>query len=82
MLTALQLKDYITNSLPCIHVEVLGDDGQHFEAVVVSPLFAGKNRVQQHKQIYMALGIRMHAEIHALSLKTFTPEDWEKLTLK
>ena len=78
MLTANELKNYIVNGLPCDHAEVLGDDGQHFEAVVVSPLFAGKTRVQQHQQVYLALGDRMRSEIHALSLQTFTPEAWAK----
>jgi acid stress-induced BolA-like protein IbaG/YrbA len=76
MLTAHELKNYIVNGLACDHVEVLGDDGQHFEAVVVSPLFTGKTRAQQHQQVYQALGDRMRSEIHALSLQTFTPEVW------
>ena len=78
MLTAHQLKNYIVNGLLCDHAEVQGDDGQHFQAVVVSPLFAGKTRVQQHQQVYQALGERMRSEIHALSLQTFTPEAWAK----
>jgi acid stress-induced BolA-like protein IbaG/YrbA len=57
-------------------VEVLGDDGQHFEAVIVSPQFTGKNRVQQHQMVYLTLGDSMRAEIHALSMKTFTPQQW------
>ena len=56
MLTAHQLENYIVNGLSCDHAEVQGDDGQHFQAVVVSPLFAGKTRVQQHQQVYQALG--------------------------
>ena len=79
MLTAHQLKNYIVKGLSCDHAEVQGDDGQHFQAVVVSPLFAGKTRVQQHQQVYQALGERMRSEIHALSLQTFTPEAWAKL---
>jgi acid stress-induced BolA-like protein IbaG/YrbA len=78
MLTAHELKHYIVNGLTCDHAQVLGDDGRHFEAVVVSPLFAGKTRVQQHQQVYQALGDRMRSEIHALSLQTFTPEAWAK----
>ena len=74
MLTANQLKNYIVNGLSCDHSEVQGDDGQHFQAVVVSPLFAGKTRVQQHQQVYQALGERMRSEIHALALQIFTPE--------
>lgn len=76
MLTANELRSYITNGLACDHVEVLGDDGQHFEAVIVSPQFTGKNKVQQHQLVYLALGERMHAEIHALTMRTFTPEAW------
>jgi acid stress-induced BolA-like protein IbaG/YrbA len=75
MVTPEQIEQYIREGLPCDHVEVRGD-GHHFEAVIVSPLFWGKNRVQQHQAVYAALGDRMREEIHALSMKTFTPEDW------
>ena len=75
-MTANELRSTIRNGLPCDHVEVLGDDGQHFEAVIVSPQFTGKNRVQQHHLVYLTLGDRMRAEIHALSMKTFTPQQW------
>ena len=78
MLTANELRGYIMNGLPCDHLEVLGDDGQHFEAVVVSPQFIGKNKVQQHQLVYMALGERMSAEVHALAMRTFTPLDWQQ----
>ena len=60
------------------YVEVQGDDGQHFEAVIVSPKFTGKNMVQQHQLVYLALGERMRTEIHAMSTRTFTPETWLK----
>ena len=76
MLTANELRNYIMTGLPCDHVEVLGDDGQHFEAVVVSPQFTGKNKVQQHQLVYLALGNRMRSEIHALAMRTFTPDAW------
>ena len=79
MLSAETLKNYITQGLACEHVKVLGDDGQHFEAVIVSPLFVGKNMVQQHQLVYQALGDRMREEIHALSMRTFTPEAWSRL---
>jgi acid stress-induced BolA-like protein IbaG/YrbA len=62
--------------LPCEHVQVLGEDGQHFEAVVVSTAFVGKRMVQQHQMVYQALGDRMREEIHALSLRTYTPDAW------
>jgi acid stress-induced BolA-like protein IbaG/YrbA len=78
MLTASDLRSYIMNGLSSNYVEVQGDDGQHFEAVVVSPRFIGKNMVQQHQLVYRALGERMRTEIHALSIRTFTPETWIK----
>ena len=82
MLTANELRNYIMNGLPCDHVEVLGDDGQHFEAVIVSPQFTGKNMVQQHQLVYLTLGERMRAEIHALSMRTFTPDAWAQSAMK
>ncbi len=75
MLTSDTVKLYIKESLACEHVEVIGD-GQHFEAVIVSPEFRDKNRVQQHQIVYRALGDRMREEIHALSMRTLTPEQW------
>jgi acid stress-induced BolA-like protein IbaG/YrbA len=69
------IKEWITNGLDCEHVEVRGD-GHHFEAVIVSPAFRGKSRVQQHQLVYQALGDRMREEIHALSMQTYAPEDW------
>ncbi len=75
MVTPEQVKSYIRDSLACDHVEVVGD-GHHFEAVIVSPEFRGKTRVQQHQVVYRALGDRMREEIHALSMRTLTPEDW------
>ena len=79
MLSAEQLKSYITQNLDCDYIQVLGDDGTHFEAVIVSPAFEGKRMVQQHQLVYAALGDRMRAEIHALGMKTFTPTQWAEL---
>ncbi len=76
MLSAKQLEGYITDQLACDHIQVLGDDGTHFEAVIVSPIFEGKTMIQQHQLVYAALGDRMRAEIHALSMQTFSPEKW------
>lgn len=75
MLTPDSVKTYIQDNLACEHVEVTGD-GQHFEAVIVSTEFRDKNRVQQHQIVYRALGERMREEIHALSMRTLTPEQW------
>ena len=66
----------IRAGLACTHLEVTGD-GAHFEAVVVSPSFAGLSRVRQHQLVYAALGERMREEIHALSMRTLTPEEWK-----
>ncbi len=82
VLSAQQLEAYITQNLNCDYIKVLGDDGTHFEAVIVSPEFAGKSMVQQHQRVYAALGDRMKAEIHALSMRTLTPEAWNKLNNK
>ncbi len=76
MLSANDVKIYISQGLACDFVQVLGDDGTHFEAIIVSAEFVGKNMVQQHQLVYRALGDRMRQEIHALSMKTFTPEAW------
>jgi len=70
-----QIKTYIQDGLECDFIEVAGD-GHHFEAVIVSPLFRGKSKVQQHQLVYRALGDRMREEIHALSMQTLTPEQW------
>jgi acid stress-induced BolA-like protein IbaG/YrbA len=71
------VKSYIAAGLECTHLEVEGD-GQHFTAVIVSPAFAGKRPIQRHQVVYAALGDRMREEIHALSMKTFTPEEFQK----
>ena len=75
MVTPQQVRQYILDNLQCQHVEVAGD-GHHFEAVIVSPAFEGKSRVQRHQAVYAALGDRMREEIHALSMKTLTPVEW------
>ena len=75
MVTPEQVKSYIEQGLACEFVSVAGD-GHHFEAVIVSAAFRGKNKVQQHQIVYQALGDRMREEIHALSMQTHAPEDW------
>lgn len=78
MVTPEQVKTYIQSGLACDLVRVDGD-GHHFEAVIVSPAFDGKNMIQQHQLVYQALGDRMREEIHALSIKTYTPDDWARI---
>ena len=58
-------------------VEVTGD-GSHFEALVVSPAFAGKSLLERHRMVYGTLGERMRSEIHALSMRTLTLEEWSR----
>jgi acid stress-induced BolA-like protein IbaG/YrbA len=72
-----QVQQYIAAGLPCTHLSVEGD-GQHFFATIVSIEFEGKNRVARHQRVYQALGDRMRAEIHALSMKTLTPAEWSQ----
>ncbi|WP_158898795.1 BolA family protein [Burkholderia sp. L27(2015)] len=71
-----QIQRYIADGLPCDHVEVEGD-GQHFYATIVSPAFEGQRLIKRHQLVYGALGDRMRAEIHALSMKTLTPAEWQ-----
>lgn len=75
MVTPQQVRQYILDNLQCEHVDVEGD-GHHFEAVIVSSAFAGRSRVQRHQAVYAALGDRMREEIHALSMKTYSPDEW------
>jgi acid stress-induced BolA-like protein IbaG/YrbA len=77
MVTPQDIKTWIEAGLPDSTVEIDGD-GHHFEAVIVSAAFAGKTMVEQHQLVYGALGDRMKAEIHALSMRTLTPEQWEQ----
>ncbi|WP_459616455.1 BolA family protein [Bordetella sp. 2513F-2] len=72
-----QVRDYIAQGLPCEHLEVQGD-GSHFDAVIVSSAFEGKRPVARHQLVYAALGDRMKAEIHALSMRTLTPGEYAK----
>lgn len=74
-----QVQQYIAAGLPCIHLSVEGD-GQHFFATIVSAEFEGRTRVARHQRVYQALGDRMRAEIHALSMKTLTPTEWAQQT--
>ena len=72
--TAEDIKECIEQNLGESEVEISGD-GRHFDAVIVCAGFAGKTRIQQHQMVYGALGDRMKDDIHALSMRTMTPED-------
>ena len=76
-----EIKALISAGIPGSQVDVAGDDGTHFEAIIVSDSFTGLNMVQQHQLVYKALGDKMGGEIHALSIQTYTPDEWEKKKL-
>ncbi len=77
-MTAEQLQQLIAAGLPCEHLEVSGD-GRHWSAVIVSPAFEGLRPIARHKRVYDALGARIqNDEVHALSMKTLTPAEWQK----
>ena len=69
------IEQMIRDGLPDANVQVSGDDGVHFEAVVTSASFAGKTTLQRHRMVYATLGSLMGNEIHALALRTETPPD-------
>jgi stress-induced morphogen len=75
-MNAEQLQDIIAAGLACTHLTVEGD-GRHWSAVVVSEVFAGMRPIARHQRVYATLGQKMHTdEVHALSMKTFTPAEW------
>jgi acid stress-induced BolA-like protein IbaG/YrbA len=73
--TSDDVRRYIVAGLECSVLEVDGD-GRHFNALIVSPAFEGKTRVARHQLVYAALGDRMRAEVHALSMRTLTPAEY------
>ena len=73
-----EIKSLIQNGLVTSFVNVVGD-GTHFEAIVVSDEFKDKILIDRHKLVYSALGDAMNEAIHALSMKTYTPEQWENI---
>lgn len=70
-----EIQAMIQRGLPDAEVRVSGD-GRHFDAVVVSEAFAGKSLLEQHRLVYAALGSRMGGDIHALTIRTYTREQW------
>ena len=77
MLDPKEIETWIAAGLLCEHLSVEGD-GHHFEAVIVSNAFAGKRLIARHQLVYAALGDRMKQEIHALSMRTLTPDEFRK----
>lgn len=77
-MTSDELQSLIAAGLPCEHLEVSGD-GRHWAATVVSTAFEGKRPIARHQLVYATLGQRIQTdEVHALSMKTYTPAEWAK----
>ena len=75
-MTAEEIQNLIANSFAC-EVCLVEGDGRHWYATVVSPAFEGKRLIARHQQVYAAMGTRLKTdEVHALSMKTFTPAEW------
>ncbi len=74
-MAAADIQALIVAALPGAIVEMhdLAGDNDHWAATVTAPQFSGKNRVQQHKMVYAALGKRMGGELHALQVTTVVP---------
>ena len=70
-----RIKQLIESGMPGAVAEVQGEDGVHFEARVVSEAFTGKLPLARHRMVYATLGDLMGGAIHALALKTLTPEE-------
>lgn len=78
MVTPESIKTDIDRGMKTNYLTVVGD-GQHFEAVIVSEEFAGLSRIQRQQRVNKTLGERMTTDIHALSMKTYTPQEWQEI---
>ena len=79
MMSPDQIQELIQRALPGSEVVVQDMTGtqDHFQALVIATDFLGKSMVEQHQMVYQALGENMKQAIHALSLQTYTPEQWK-----
>lgn len=71
-----QIAALIEAGLPSAEARVASPDGTHFSAIVICAAFNGKRSLQRHQMVYRALGDSMASDIHALSFKTYTPDEW------
>ncbi len=72
-----RIQTIIREAIPDCTAHILGDDGEHFSALVISPSFANLSLVKQQKMVMQALKEEFAERVHALQLKTFTPEKWD-----
>lgn len=70
------IKDHIERGLPEANAQVFSEDNTHFQAIVVAESFAGKRQLARHQMVYAALGSLVGTDIHALSIRAYTPEEW------
>jgi acid stress-induced BolA-like protein IbaG/YrbA len=81
-MTAEQLQHIIAAGLQCDYLEVDGD-GRHWSAVIVANAFEGKRLIQRHQAVYATLGEKIrNDEVHALSMKTYSPTEWAQQNTK
>lgn len=73
------VKKLLTTHINCEHIEVQGEDQRHYEALLVSAEFSGLMKIKRHRLIYQALGDHMISDIHALSIKAYTPEEYQNI---
>jgi len=73
-----EIKQLIEKGLPGVTVRIDGEDGVHFQGVIISEVFNGLSPLQRHQAVYKTLGDKMGREIHALSMQTYTPAEWEQ----
>ena len=76
-----EITGLIEAGLPNAVITVHSDDNTHFEAIIVAEEFEGKRPLQRHQLIYQCLGTFMGNEIHALSIRAYTPKEWHQLEL-
>jgi acid stress-induced BolA-like protein IbaG/YrbA len=75
----IEITKLIEAGMPLAEVSVMSDDNTHFEALVVSDEFADKRALARHQLVYQCLGALMGNEIHAMSIRAYTRDEWAKL---
>jgi acid stress-induced BolA-like protein IbaG/YrbA len=80
MMPVEQVEALLQNAFPgeTVQVDNPQGDGEHFQVLIVSGKFQDKSMVEQHQMVYAALGSAMRSAIHALALRTYTPEQWQQ----
>lgn len=73
------IKALIDDGFPGAEVQVFSEDNTHYAALVVAASFAGKRPIARHQMVYQCLGTLMGKEIHAMSIRAYTPEEWAEL---